>query len=121
MAASEEQTAVHTEPKLFVGQLPGDSTDAALRSTFGSYGTIIDLSLPRNPATGELRRFAMVTYDTWAQAELAMTALHGSKALGGDRALVVRMADPPKAVDPNTGMASKGIAPKKLFVGQVCW
>lgn len=58
----------------------------------------------------------MVIYDKWAEVELAVESENGTMNLGGGKPLVVRIADPPKRDGPLVG-----IAPKKLFVGQVLW
>ena len=117
--ATEEQTAVNLEPKLFVGQVPTSTAEPGLRKHFEQFGAIAALSIPSKSAN-ERRRFAMVTMESWAAAERAIEATHGTHALGGDKqALVVRLADPPKGAG-ISAEAAKGIAPKKLFVGQVC-
>lgn len=60
-----------------------------------------------------------VLYDRWAQAEAAAEALDGNPALtaGQGRPLVVHFANPRKP--PPGQPAELGLAPKKLFVGQV--
>jgi RNA recognition motif-containing protein len=118
MATVQSQESVHPEPKLFVGQVPADTTEPAMRALFEPHGAIKALSVPRNGNTNQSRRFAMVTFEKWAAAERAVQATHQSKALGGDNPLVVRFADPPKPAA-GSGEVIKGIAPKKLFVGQV--
>ena len=60
-----------------------------------------------------------VLYTRWAQAEAAAEALDGAAALTGGqgRPLVVHFANPRK---PPPGLpAEPGLAPRKLFVGQV--
>ena len=102
------QEAVAPEPKLFVGQVPVDCTEEQLGAVMQQYGDA-KVSIIKGPKT---TRFAMATFDKWASAEAALEALHGSTAFGA-KPIVVRFADPPKGED------SKGIIPKKLFVGQV--
>lgn len=65
---------------------------------------------------GRSKGAAMVIYDKWAEVELAVESENGTMNLGGGKPLVVRIADPPKRDGPLVG-----IAPKKLFVGQVLW
>ena len=61
----------------------------------------------------------MVLYDKWGQAEAAMEAHDGKTVLPGGkgRPLVVSFANPRKATPGQP--PEQGIAPKKLFVGQV--
>ena len=66
---------------------------------------------------GRSRGAAMVVYEKWGQVELAVEGENGSTNLGGTKPLVVRIADPPK----REGGPLVGIAPRKLFVGQVAW
>ena len=123
-----EQDVVHNEPKLFVGQLPDGTDEAALRSLMAEHGEVVAISLPRHPGSGDIRKFAMVTFARWAAAEEAMQATAGTCALGGAKPLVVRFADPPKK-GAGGQEPGKGISPRKLFVGQVrphgvlgeCW
>lgn len=107
-----EQEVVGAEPKLFVGQVPAETDEGDVRALFEQYGHITAMNVPRNQATG--KRFAMITYAKWAGAEAAMLALDRTPAFGGDRPLVVRIADPPRTGSTGT----RGISPKKLFVGQ---
>lgn len=106
--------AVHAEPKVFVGQLPQEVTQEQVYKQFSQYGNIKQCVIIPS-SDGRSTRAAMVLYERWAEAELAIEAENGTSSLGGSKPLVVRIADPPKRGDgPVTG-----IAPKKLFVGQV--
>lgn len=105
-----------SEPKIFVGQVPSAVTEETIGALFGQYGTIEQTTLPKK-SDGTPRGFAMVRFDKWRSAEAAILAENGSFALGGERPLVVRFADPPKA--PQDGQPATGITAKKLFVGQV--
>jgi CUG-BP- and ETR3-like factor len=112
MAAKVEP--VCAEPKVFVGQLPDEASQADVQALFQQYGAISDCSLIKGP-DGRGRGFAMVQFQKWRDAEAAIEHLNGTTSLGGNRTLVVKVADPPK----RGGAAVGGIAPKKLFVGQV--
>ena len=57
----------------------------------------------------------MIIFSKFSEVELAVEGENGTTNLGGTKPLVVRSADPPK----RDGLGSVGIAPKKLFVGQV--
>lgn len=106
------QEAVASEPKLFVGQVPMDCSEEQLAAVMEQYGETVGVTIPKRANIPQTCRFAMVTFAKFAGAEAALEALHGSNVLG-TKPLVVRFADPPKGED------SKGIVPKKLFVGQV--
>lgn len=108
--SEESQNAVASEPKLFIGQVPVDSTEEQLRELMQAHGDVQSVTIPRK---SDSRRFAMVTFAKWAHAESAVDTLHGTCSLGGQKPLVVRFADPPKGDD------ARGIFPRKLFVGQV--
>ena len=57
----------------------------------------------------------MIIYSTFSEVELAVEGENGTTNLGGSKPLVVRIADPPK----REGLGLVGIAPRKLFIGQV--
>ena len=59
----------------------------------------------------------MVLFTRWAHAESAAAALDGVDALARGRALVVHFANPRRAAP--GAPPEPGIAPRKLFVGQV--
>ena len=111
---------VASEPRLFVGQVPTDKTAEDLIPLFEGFGVIKNLHLVKGP-DGKSRGCAMVLFDRWSSAEAAMEKHDGKTVLDGGkgRALVVHFANPRKAGP--TGMApEQGVAPKKIFVGQVC-
>lgn len=110
---------VASEPRLFVGQVPTDKTAEDLIPLFEGFGVIKNLHLVKGP-DGKSRGCAMVLFDRWSSAEAAMEKHDGKTVLDGGkgRALVVHFANPRKAGP--TGMApEQGVAPKKIFVGQV--
>jgi len=75
--------------KLFVAGLPESMTETALRQLFEAAGcTVVELSLPRDRATGRPRGFGFVTLDTEEQAERARSRLDGSLQSG--RSISVR-------------------------------
>eukprot|EP00210_Caulerpa_lentillifera_P006666 g6369.t1 len=63
---------------------------------------------------GRSKGCAMILFEKWSQAEVAIEACHGKSFFGTNRALVVNLADPPRR-----GGGLPPIAPKTLFVGQV--
>ncbi len=106
--------AVCPEPKVFVGQMPLEAGQEQITQLFSQYGNVKHCVVITHP-DGRSKGAAMVLYDRWSEAELAIEGENGKSSLGGTKPLVVRMADPPKRGD---GPVC-GIAPKKLFVGQV--
>jgi hypothetical protein len=63
--------------------------------------------------------YPQVLYEKWSHAEAAVETEQGKSSLGGTNPLVVKFADPPKRASTASTGPSVGIAPKKLFVGQV--
>ena len=114
MAAGE---SVACEPRLFVGQVPATARDDDLWPIFNAFGNVRNLHLLKG-SDGKPRGCAMVLYARWAQAEAASQALNGHSALigGQSRPLVVHFANPRRSPQ---GPPEPGIAPRKLFVGQV--
>lgn len=83
--------------KLFVAGLPDTITEDVLRQLFeATGGTVVDVSIPRDRATGKPRGFGFVTMSTSEQAEASRDALDGSVQAG--RSISVRpfQAEPPK-------------------------
>jgi len=64
--------------KLFVAGLPDSMSEESLRQHFDAIGvTIVEVSLPRDRATGRARGFGFVTLATPAEAERARASLDG--------------------------------------------
>ncbi|CAK0784107.1 hypothetical protein CVIRNUC_007310 [Coccomyxa viridis] len=109
---------VASEPRLFVGQIPQSAREEDLFPLFTPYGNVRNLHLLRG-SDGKPRGCAMVLFSRWAEAEAACS-LDGSVVLesgGQSKPLVVHFANPRRA--PPGQPAEPGIAPRKLFVGQV--
>ena len=86
---------------------------------FTPFGTVRNLHMLKG-SDGKPRGCAMVLFQRWAQAEAAAEALDGQLCLetGGQRKpLVVHFANPRRG--PPGQPTEPGIAPRKLFVGQV--
>ena len=81
--------------KLYVGNLPYDTSDQDLQSLFASAGTVDSVNLMRDMATGRARGFAFVEMATDEEAQAAITQLNGHQ-LGG-RGLTVNEARPKPA------------------------
>lgn len=113
MSASKVCSRVCGEPKVFVGQIPLETTKEEILKVFSNFGTVKNATLLTTPE-GRSKGCAMVLYEKWAQAEFAMTACNGKSFFSTQRTLVVNFADPPRR-----GGSIPPIAPKTLFVGQV--
>ncbi|MFO0672158.1 MAG: RNA-binding protein [Polyangiaceae bacterium] len=85
------------DAKLFVAGLPDSMTEEVLKQVFeGTGGTVINVSLPKDRATGRPRGFGFVTLSTAAEAQTARDMLDGS--FQGGRSISVRpfQQEPPK-------------------------
>ncbi|HTQ06550.1 MAG TPA: RNA-binding protein [Polyangiaceae bacterium] len=83
--------------KLFVAGLPDSVTEDVLREIFEAVGgTVVDVSLPRDRATGRPRGFGFVTFSTAEEASNARQSLDGSLQAG--RSISVRpfSSEPPR-------------------------
>ena len=78
--------------KLYVGNLPYDTTEAELGDMFASYGTPSSAKVIMDRDTGRSKGFGFVEFDNDSEAKAAMEALNGSQ-LGG-RSLTVSEARP---------------------------
>ena len=78
--------------KLFVGNIPHNTTEAELRTLFEPHGGVEQVSIVTDRDTGRSRGFAFVEMRDSGEAEKAIVALNG-KELGG-RALNVNEARP---------------------------
>lgn len=86
--------------KLFVAGLPDTITEEVLRQLFeATGGTVVDVSIPRDRATGKPRGFGFVTMSTSEQAAAARDSLDASVQAG--RSISVRpfQAEPPKRTE----------------------
>jgi RNA recognition motif-containing protein len=85
------------DAKLFVAGLPDSMTEDVLKQVFeATGGTVMNVSLPKDRATGRPRGFGFVTLSTPAEAQSARDVLDGS--LQGGRSISVRpfQQEPPK-------------------------
>lgn len=77
--------------RLYVGNLPFNATEEAVREAFGAHGEVINVALIMDRETGRPRGFAFVEMDD-AGADTAVGAMNGV-AFGG-RTLRVNEAQP---------------------------
>ena len=78
--------------KLFVKNLPGDATEASVRSMFSAYGTVRSIDLATDIFTGRCKGFCFIEMEGH-EARAAQAALDGS-ALQSGGWLKVRFEQP---------------------------
>ncbi len=78
--------------KLYVGNLPFDTTEEAIRQMFAESGTVVSVALIKDRATGNSKGFGFVEMSSQSEAQEAIKALNGRMV--GDRALTVNIARP---------------------------
>ena len=78
--------------KLYVGNLPFETTEADLQTLFAQAGTVETVNVIRDRDTGRARGFAFVEMASGADAQNAITQLN-EKSFGG-RNLTVNEARP---------------------------
>ena len=95
--------------KLFVAGLPDSITEDVLRQLFeATGGTVVEVSLPKDRATGRPRGFGFVTLATVEEASAARESLDGS--FQGGKSISVRpfQAEPPRREGRVPGGPSSG-------------
>jgi RNA recognition motif-containing protein len=78
--------------KLYVGNLPYETTESDLQALFAAAGPVSTINIVRDRATGQPRGFAFVEMTDTASAQRAITELDQHQ-LGG-RSLTVNEAKP---------------------------
>ncbi|MBI5532923.1 MAG: RNA-binding protein [Deltaproteobacteria bacterium] len=76
--------------RLYVGNLSYNTTRETLEAAFKSVGEVVEISMPTDRETGQLRGFAFVTMGSAEAANTAISQLNGSMLDG--RALKVNEA-----------------------------
>jgi nucleolin len=85
------------EAKLFVAGLPDSISEDVLKQLFeATGGTVVNVSLPKDRATGRPRGFGFVTLSTSAEAQAARDALDGSMQAGKSISVRPFQAEPPR-------------------------
>src|SRR5580765_8408369 len=85
------------EAKLFVAGLPDSISEEVLKQLFeATGGTVVNVSLPKDRATGRPRGFGFVTLSTPAEAQAARDALDGSMQAGKSISVRPFQAEPPR-------------------------
>ena len=81
--------------KLYVGNLPYDTTDASLQQMFEAHGTVQSVQIIMDRETGRSKGFGFVEMGSDQEAQAAIDALNGKQR--GSRALTVNEAKPREA------------------------
>jgi RNA recognition motif-containing protein len=80
------------ENRLYVGNLSYDTTEDGLRSAFGKAGTVVQVDMIKDRATGQMKGFAFVTMTDNNEAQTAIKLLN--EKMLDDRAIKVNIAKP---------------------------
>jgi RNA recognition motif-containing protein len=96
------------EAKLFVAGLPDSISEDVLKQLFeATGGTVVNVSLPKDRATGRPRGFGFVTLSTPTEAQAARDALDGSMQAGKSISVRPFQQEPPRR--DGMGMAGPGM------------
>jgi cold-inducible RNA-binding protein len=91
--------------RLYVGNLPYETDEAELRTLFARAGTVEDVKVVRDMATGRPKGFAFVEMSTDEEARTAITQLHDFQM--GGRGLTVNEARPKPQAGGNRSGSSR--------------
>jgi RNA recognition motif-containing protein len=80
------------EVKLYVGNLPYDTTEEDLRTLFAQAGTVASVAVIRDRDTGRSKGFGFVEMGSQAEAQNAITKFNSYRL--GERTLTVNPARP---------------------------
>ena len=80
------------ETRLYVGNIPHETTEQDLRTMFGEAGTVGSVDMIKDRQTGKSKGFAFVTMSSQDDADKAISMLDGKDV--SDRALKVNVARP---------------------------
>jgi len=115
--------------KLFVAGLPDTITEDILRQLFeATGGTVVDVSIPRDRATGRPRGFGFVTLSTQDEAAAARDSLDGSLQAGKSISVRPFQAEPPRKdamgpggprSSPASGGGFQSAPDRTLYVGNL--
>jgi cold-inducible RNA-binding protein len=92
--------------KLYVGNLPFNTTENELQELFSQAGAVQEVMLMQDKFTGKSRGFAFVTMSSEQEAQKAIAELNGKTIEG--RALTVNEARPRESRPPGGGGGGGG-------------
>lgn len=84
--------------KLYVGNLPAEVTEDELNALFSPSGKVVSAHIATDRETHAQRGFAFVEMGTEAEAQAAITAVHGKNLRGKDLKVNVSTPKPKAAV-----------------------
>lgn len=87
--------------KLYVGNLPYSFRDQDLEQTFSAFGSVQSAKVMMERDTGRSKGFGFVEMGSAAEAQAAISGVHGQQF--GGRDLVVNIARPMEPRPPRTG------------------
>ena len=87
--------------KLYVGNLPYSFRDQDLEQTFSAFGAVQSAKVMMERDTGRSKGFGFVEMGSAAEAQAAISGVHGQQF--GGRDLVVNIAHPMEPRPPRTG------------------
>ena len=82
------------DTKLYIGNLPYETTEDDLRSLFSDAGTVTSIALIKDRDSGRSKGFAFVEMSSQSEAEQAIKNLDGKTV--GNREIKVNKARPPQ-------------------------
>tara|TARA_R110002096_G_scaffold23511_3_gene74818 strand:+ start:1694 stop:2149 length:456 start_codon:yes stop_codon:yes gene_type:complete len=88
--------------KLYIGNLPYETSEIDLREFLSAYEPIVDLHMPLDRDTGRPRGFAFVTLSSREAGEGAVEALDGTE-MDGRQVRIREAEDRPRAGGPGGG------------------
>jgi RNA recognition motif-containing protein len=68
--------------RLYVGNLSYSTTESSLRAAFERSGTVVEVKIPTDRESGQPRGFAFVEMGSPAEAESAISSMHGKELDG---------------------------------------
>jgi cold-inducible RNA-binding protein len=92
LTADEVYEIIIMNSKLYVGNMSFNTSEDALRTAFGQFGSVTDVYIANDRETGRPRGFAFVTFSTEAESKAAIEKMNGVDLDG--RALTVNEARP---------------------------
>ena len=81
--------------KLYVGNLSYKATESDLKDLFGEFGSVTEINLITDRATGRSRGFGFVEFSSGDEADKAINSLNGK--MFQDRKIIVSEARPQKS------------------------
>lgn len=101
------QDAPEANPKkLFVGNIPFNTTEEVIVNLFSEHGNVVDAALIVDRMSGRSKGIAFITFETEEEAKAAIEALNGHEL--EERALVVNVARPRVPRDNSRGGGYRG-------------